>query len=51
MRVGSDQPLLTPAMTDLLDKIRRAERAPFHTQTVSDVHGAALSLAFSSRTP
>ncbi len=44
-------------MADLRDKIRRAERALFHTQTVAEAHnaqaliGAALSQAFSSQPP
>ena len=45
MRLGSDQPLLTPAMADLLDKIRRAERAPFHTQTVAEARTAYESVS------
>jgi acetyl esterase len=43
MRAGSDQHLLTPAMADLLDKIRRAARPPFHTQTVAEARAAYQS--------
>jgi acetyl esterase len=45
MRAGSDQQLLTPAMANLLDKIRRADRAPFHTQTVAEARAAYESVA------
>ena len=40
MRAGSDRHLLTPAMADLLDKIRRADHPPFHTQTVAEARAA-----------
>lgn len=43
MRAGSDRHLLTPAMADLLDKIRRADRPPFHTQTVAEARAAYQS--------
>ena len=43
MGAGSDQHLLTPAMVDLLDKIRRANRPPFHTQTVAEARAAYQS--------
>lgn len=45
MTARSDQHLLTPAMADLLDKIRRAERAPFHTQTVAEARVAYQSVS------
>ena len=45
MPTGSDQHRLTPAMADLLDKIRRAERPPFHTQTVAQARAAYESVA------
>lgn len=45
MPTGSDQHLLTPAMADLLDKIRRADRAPFHTQTVAEARIAYQSVS------
>jgi acetyl esterase len=43
MPAGADRHLLTPAMADLLDKIRRADRAPFHTQTVAGARAAYQS--------
>jgi acetyl esterase len=43
MHAGPDQHLLTPAMADLLDKIRRADRPPFHTQTVAEARAAYQS--------
>ena len=43
MRAGSDQHLLTPAMADLLDKIRRANRPPFHSQSVAEARAAYQS--------
>ena len=43
MHAGSDRHLLTPAMADLLDKIRRADRPPFHTQTVAEARAAYQS--------
>ena len=45
MRAGSERHLLTPAMADLLDKIARADRAPFHTQTVAEARAAYESVA------
>lgn len=45
MPAASDKHLLTPAMADLLDKIRRADRAPFHTQTVAEARAAYESMA------
>jgi acetyl esterase len=43
MHARSDQQLLTPAMADLLHKIRRADRPPFHTQTVAEARAAYQS--------
>jgi acetyl esterase len=40
MHAGPDQHLLTPEMAALLEKIRRAERPPFHTQTVAQARAA-----------
>ncbi|MEO8060824.1 MAG: alpha/beta hydrolase [Burkholderiales bacterium] len=43
MQVGRH--LLTPAMADLLDKIRRADRPPFHSLTVAEARAAYQSAA------
>ena len=40
MHAGSGRHLLTPAMADPLDKIGRADRAPFHTQMVPEARAA-----------
>jgi len=40
MHAGSDRHLLTPAMAGLLDKISRADRPAFHTQTVTEARAA-----------
>ncbi len=43
MHPESDRHLLTPVMADLLDKIRRADRPPFHTQSVAEARAAYQS--------
>lgn len=45
MQAGPERHLLTPAMAGLLDKVRRADRAPFHAQTVAEARAAYESMA------
>ena len=45
MQAGSGRELLTPAMAELLDKIRRADRPPFHTLSVPEARAAYQSAA------
>ncbi len=45
MHSASGQQLLTPAMAGPLDKIRRANRPPFHAQSVAEARAAYQSAA------